>query len=72
MPPQSHYEWETQTFSLSPEFSDWGRVSEKNMSDAMDADKDYIDSKFVEINTIFFARYNKTIYITYAKYYIIV
>ncbi len=27
-------------FSLSPEFPSWGRVSEKNVSDAMDAAKD--------------------------------
>ncbi len=27
-------------FSLSPKFPSWGRVSEKNVSDAMDAAKD--------------------------------
>ncbi len=56
-------------FSLSPEFPSWGRVSEKMCRDAMDAAKKICSvGKVVGI----FVMYNKTIYVTHTKYYIIV
>ncbi len=52
--------------SVSPE------LEVKNVSDAMDQRlKICSDSKVVEIKTNFFVMYNKTIYVTLTKYYII-